>query len=144
MRHTLVDTSVLVEYLKRQQESRFVNIQPPSEWRYPLINPIIFSEVVYVAMGFLSGRAPRTIKGNPERLPDSLDTVFMILPDYAFMEITRESIAIAKRLIKEYAMFPNDALILATCIEHGFVLATLDEDFLEPAEGEGVRLVTGV
>ena len=66
----------------------------------------------------------------------------MILSDYAFIEITRESITIAKRLIEEYAMLPNDALILATCIEHGFALATLDEDFFEPAKKEKVELIS--
>jgi len=66
----------------------------------------------------------------------------MVLSDYVFMEITRESITIAKRLIKEYAMLPNDALILATCIEHGFALATLDEDFFEPAKKERVELIS--
>ena len=142
MRHTLVDTSVLVEYMKgnKRAVSLISNLLQSGAIIY--INPIIFSEVVYVAMGFLSGRAPRTIKGNPERLPDGLDTVFMVLSDYAFMEITRESITIAKRLIKEYAMLPNDALILATCIEHGFALATLDEDFFEPAKKEKVELIS--
>ncbi len=44
-------------------------------------------------------------------------------------------------LIEKYAMLPNDALILATCMEHGFSLATLDEDFKVPAEEEGVQLI---
>ncbi len=39
-------------------------------------------------------------------------------------------------------MLPNDALILATCIEHGFALATLDEDFFEPAKKERVELIS--
>jgi len=40
-------------------------------------------------------------------------------------------------LIEKYAMLPNDALILATCIEHGFALATLDEDFLNRQRRKG-------
>ncbi len=53
------------------------------------------------------------------------------------MELGEKTSHIAKDLIRKYAMLPNDALILATCMEHGFSLATLDEDFKVPAEEEG-------
>ncbi|ASJ12302.1 type II toxin-antitoxin system VapC family toxin [Thermococcus thioreducens] len=143
MRHTLVDTSVIVEYLKGNPQA-IASISKLLDGNNVLfINPAVFSEVIYVMMGYYSGRAPKTIKENPKRLPKELDMVFQVLSDYAFVEITRGTIEIAKELIEKYAMLPNDALILATCIEHGFALATLDDDFKLPAENEGVPIITG-
>jgi len=143
MRHTLVDTSVIVEYLKGTPKAISSISKLLNENNVLFINPAVFSEVIYVMMGHYSGKAPRTIKGNPKRLPRELDIVFQILSDYAFVEITRETTEIAKKLIHKYAMLPNDALILATCIEHGFALATLDDDFFGPAKAEGVEIITG-
>ncbi len=143
MKHTLVDTSVIVEYLKDNPRAVDLMEKLLDGDSVLFINPAVFSEVVYVMMGHYSGKAPGTIKGNPEKLPKELDTVFQILSDYGFVEITRETTEIAIELIRKYAMLPNDALILATCIEHGFSLATLDEDFKVPAEKEGVPLITG-
>ena len=143
MRHTLVDTSVIVEYMKGSPKADELISGLLNGKGVLFINPAVFSEVIYVMIGHYSGKAPRTIKGNPKRLPKELDTVFQILSDYAFVEVTRETTKIAKELIEKYAMLPNDALILATCIEHGFALATLDEDFSEPAKKEGVELIAG-
>lgn len=139
MRHTLVDTSVIVEYPKADE---FISKLLTGE-SVLFINPAVFSGVIYVMIGHYSGKAPRTIKGDPERLPKELGTVFQILSDYAFVEVTRETTEIAKELIEKHAMLPNDALILATCLEHGFALATLDDDFKLPAEKEGVPIITG-
>ncbi|WP_297468639.1 type II toxin-antitoxin system VapC family toxin [Thermococcus sp.] len=141
MKHTLVDTSVIVEHLKDNPEAVGMMAKLLDGDSVLFINPVVFSEVVYVMMGHYSGKAPRTIKGKPEKLPEELDAVFQILSDYAFVEITRETTEIARDLIRKYAMLPNDALILATCIEHGFSLATLDEDFKIPAKEEGIQLL---
>ena len=141
MKHTLVDTSVIVEYLKDNPEAVDLMAELLDGDIVLFINPAVFSEVVYVMMGHYSGKAPRTIKGKPEKLPEELDTVFQILSDYAFVEITRETTEIARDLIRKYAMLPNDALILATCIEHGFSLTTLDDDFKVPAKEVGVPLL---
>ncbi|WP_297497956.1 type II toxin-antitoxin system VapC family toxin [Thermococcus sp.] len=141
MKHTLVDTSVIVEYLKDNPRAVDLMAELLDEDSVLFINPAVFSEVFYVMMGHYFGKAPRTIKGKPEKLPEGLDTVFQILSDYAFVEITKETTEIARDLIQKYAMLPNDALILATCMEHGFSLATLDDDFKLPAGKEGVPLI---
>ncbi len=144
MRHILVDTSVIVEYLKGNPKAVYLISELLKGDNILFINPAVFSEVVYVMMGYYSGKAPKTIKGKSEKLPKELDIVFRVLSDYAFAEITRQTIEIAGNLIRKYAMLPNDALILATCIEHGFALATLDEDFFEPAKSERVQAGNGV
>ncbi len=138
----MVDTSIIVEYLKDNPEAVDLMAKLLNGDSVLFINPAVFSEVVYVMIGHYSGKAPRTIKGKPEKLPEELDIVFQILSDYAFVEITRETTEIARDLIRKYAMLPNDALILATCVEHGFSLATLDDDFKLPAEKEGVLIIT--
>nr|WP_297062449.1 PIN domain-containing protein [Thermococcus sp.] len=81
------------------------------------------------------------MKGKPEKLPEELDLVFEALEEYAFVELGEKTSLIARDLIRKYAMLPKDALILATCMEHDFSLATLDDDFKIPVKEEGIQLL---
>ncbi|WP_297418909.1 type II toxin-antitoxin system VapC family toxin [Thermococcus sp.] len=141
MRGVLLDTSILLEYFKGNPKAKDVLLRLMGSEVVLFINPIVFSEVVYLLLGFYSGVSPRSLKGKPEKLPEELDLVFEALEKYAFVELGEKTSLIARDLIQRYVMLPNDALILATCIEHGFSLATLDEDFKAPAEKEGVSLI---
>ncbi|AFL94361.1 hypothetical protein containing PIN domain 10 [Thermococcus cleftensis] len=143
MRNVLLDTSILIEHFKGNPKARKILLGLIDSGDALFVNPIVFSEVVYLLIGFYSGVSPRSIKGKPERLPSELDLIFESLQEYAFVELGGRTSQIAKNLIQKYAMLPNDALILATCIEHGFALATLDDDFEGPARAEGVELITG-
>jgi len=58
MRHTLVDTSVLVEYLKGNEHAEGLLSELFRGENILYINSVVFSEVVYVMMGHYSGRAP--------------------------------------------------------------------------------------
>ncbi|WP_156471155.1 type II toxin-antitoxin system VapC family toxin [Thermococcus peptonophilus] len=138
MRHTLVDTSVLVEYLKGNERAERLLSELFREENILYINSVVFSEVVYVMMGHYSGRAPRSLKRKPDKLPGELKLVFSALSKYGFVETTRRTTEIARELIEKYALLPNDAMILATCIEHGFSLATMDDEFKGSSrKGEG-------
>ncbi|WP_367883194.1 type II toxin-antitoxin system VapC family toxin [Thermococcus peptonophilus] len=140
MRHTLVDTSVLVEYLKGNERAERLLSELFREENILYINSVVFSEVVYVMMGHYSGgRAPRSLKRKPDKLPGGeLKLVFSALSKYGFVETTRRTTEIARELIEKYALLPNDAMILATCIEHGFSLATMDDEFKGSSrKGEG-------
>ncbi|ASJ06990.1 type II toxin-antitoxin system VapC family toxin [Thermococcus pacificus] len=143
MKGVLLDTSILIEHFKGNLKARNVLLSLMDSDVVLFINPIVFSEVVYLLLGFYSGVSPRSLKGKPEKLPGELDLVFESLEEYAFVELGEKTSRIARDLIRKYAMLPNDALILATCIEHGFSLATLDEDFKAPAGKEGVPIITG-
>lgn len=74
-------------------------------------------------------------------MPEELKLVFSALSKYGFVETTRRTTEIARELIEKYALLPNDALILATFIEHGFSLVTMDDDFKVPAEKEKVEII---
>ncbi|WP_297549699.1 type II toxin-antitoxin system VapC family toxin [Thermococcus sp.] len=141
MKGVLLDTSILLEHFKGNPKARNVLLSLMESDVVLFINPIIFSEVVYLLLGFYSDVSPRSLKGKPEKLPEELDLVFEVLEEYAFVELGEKTSLIARDLIRKYAMLPNDALILATCIEHGFSLATLDEDFKIPAKEEGIQLL---
>ncbi|WP_456395697.1 type II toxin-antitoxin system VapC family toxin [Thermococcus sp.] len=143
MKEVLIDSSLLVEYFKGNQKAvgLFESFEDQEFALY--ITETVFSEVIYLLLSHYSRVAPRTIKGNVRRLPSELDLVFKALESFGFVGSSRGVLSKAKELIKTYALLPNDALILATCIEHGFALATLDEDFFEPAKKEGVELITG-
>ncbi|WP_010479593.1 type II toxin-antitoxin system VapC family toxin [Thermococcus zilligii] len=142
MKDLLVDSSVLIEYFKGNE--RAVKLLESFENADVVlhINDVVFSEVVYILLGHYLGRSPRTTKGNPEKLPPEIEEVFEVLAAFGFIPVVQSTVFKAMALIQKYAMLPNDALILATCVEHGFSLVTLDEDFKAPAEGEGVPLVT--
>ncbi|WP_456421681.1 type II toxin-antitoxin system VapC family toxin [Thermococcus sp.] len=143
MRELLVDSSLIVEYFKGSERAVELFESFENEDLALYITETVFSEVTYLLLGYFSKLAPRTLKGRKDTLPPEIRIVFKALRSFGFIESSQRTLSEAIELIEKYAMLPNDALILATCIEHGFALATLDEDFIEPAKKEGVELITG-
>ncbi|MCD6558889.1 type II toxin-antitoxin system VapC family toxin [Palaeococcus sp. (in: euryarchaeotes)] len=140
MKEVLIDSSLLVEYFKGNQKAVELLESFENQEFALYITETVFSEVVYLLLSHYSKVAPRTIKGDVRRLPPELDLVFKALESFGFVGSSRGILSKAEELIKTYALLPNDALILATCIEHGFSLATLDEDFLLPAKDTGIEV----
>ncbi|WP_457750587.1 type II toxin-antitoxin system VapC family toxin [Thermococcus sp.] len=142
MRELLIDSSLIVEYFKGNEKAvkLFESFENKDVVLY--ITETVFSEVTYLLIGHFSKLAPRTIKGRRYKLPPEIRTIFKALRGFGFIESSQKTVFTAMELIEKYAMLPNDALLLATCIEHGFALATLDEDFAEPAKKEKVELIT--
>ncbi|CAD5244070.1 type II toxin-antitoxin system VapC family toxin [Thermococcus camini] len=143
MKDLLIDSSLIVEYFKGNERAVELFESFENEDLALYITETVSSEVTYLLLGYFSKLAPRTIKGKKGKLPSEIQVVFKALRSFGFVESSQRTLFKAMELIEKYAMLPNDALILATCIEHGFALATLDEDFFEPAKKEGVELVTG-
>ncbi|CAI1493892.1 Putative nucleic acid-binding protein, contains PIN domain [Thermococcus nautili] len=142
MRELLIDSSLLVEYFKGNERAVKLFESFENEEVALYITETIFSEVTYLLIGYFSKLAPRTVKGRRDKLPPEIRAVFKALKGFGFIESSQRTVFKAMELIEKYAMLPNDALILATCIEHGFALATLDEDFFEPAKKERVELIS--
>ena len=142
MRELLIDSSLLVEYFKGNERAVKLFESFENEEVALYITETIFSEVTYLLIGYFSKLAPRTVKGRRDKLPPEIRAVFEALKGFGFIESSQRTVFKAMELIEKYAMLPNDALILATCIEHGFALATLDEDFFEPAKKERVELIS--
>ena len=120
-----VDSSVIVESLKGNEKA--VKLLRDLEGNPLAINPVVFSEVVYIFMRY----AGRTNVGK----------VFDLLDSFVMLDLTKEIVKIAERYILSFKLLPNDALILATCKYYGIDLASLDEDFEECCRVEGVKLI---
>ncbi|WP_048148145.1 type II toxin-antitoxin system VapC family toxin [Palaeococcus ferrophilus] len=144
MRDLLIDSSVLIEYFKGNEQAVRLMEHFESSDDALYITEVVFSEVVYILLGYFLKASPRTVKCNPHKLPPELGTVFKVLEGFGFIPSSQNTLLKTLELIEKYALLPNDALILATCIEHGFSLATMDEDFKPPAEREKVEIMGGV
>ncbi|CAB3288334.1 Ribonuclease VapC2 [Methanocaldococcus lauensis] len=124
MSRVFVDSSVIIESLKGNNEaiSLLHNIE-----NYELaINPIVFSEVVYIYIKYGKG---------------DLNKVFDFLNSFIMLDLTEEVVKIAEKYITKFKLLPNDSLILATCKFYGFSLASLDSDFKKCCEFEGINLI---
>ncbi|WP_456394730.1 type II toxin-antitoxin system VapC family toxin [Thermococcus sp.] len=66
-----------------------------------------------------------------------LDEFFEVLPGLEVVEITERTVELARDLIDRYNLLPNDAMIMASCIQYGIKkLATFDSDFKRVMEIE--------
>ncbi len=124
MSRILVDSSVIIESFKNNEKALelFHSIMDDEL----AINPIVFSEVVYIFMRY--GKK-------------NVNKVFELLNSFIILDLTGEIVKMAESFIVKYRLFPNDALILATCKYYGFSIATLDSDFEVCCRSEGVELV---
>ncbi len=93
-----------------------------------VINPIVVSEVTYLFMKYAGKSRMREL--------------FSMLNSLAMFEVSAETVSIAEKLMLDYSLFPNDALILETCKYHGIkYLASLDSDFERVCEVEKITLI---
>ena len=126
MSRVFVDSSVIVEALKGNEKA--IEILRTLKNCALVINPIVFSEVVYIFIKH-SGRS-------------NLDKVLELLNSFVMLDLTGEVVRIAERYITNFKMLPNDALILATCKYYGIdSLASLDSDFEVCCKAEGIKLI---
>ncbi len=87
MKDLLVDSSVLIEYFKGNE--RAVKLLESFEKADVVlhINDVVFSEVVYIPLGHYLGSSPRTMKGNPDKLPSEIEEVFKVLKGFGFIPV---------------------------------------------------------
>ncbi len=136
-----LDSSILVEYTK---DEHTVFLEEMLQHNIPLYyNDIVLTEYTYHYIGYYGKKAPRTLKENGS-IPDILKehTPMTLL---CLFEQKMESYPSAQdviRLMKTYNLLPNDAIILAHCLEAKIpYLASYDTDFGEPCRHEGVTLL---
>jgi len=71
--------------------------------------------------------------------------LFNLLNSFIFLDSCSDIIKLARKFILKYNLKPNDALILATCKHYNIpYLLSLDEDFKEACEEEGIVLIDSV
>ncbi len=126
MSRILVDNSVIVKSLKGNEKALklFRSIKDEEL----AINPIVFSEVVYIFMRY----------GKKD-----VNKVLDLLNSFIMLDLTKEIVKIAENYIVRFKLFPNDSLILDICKYYGFSIAILDSDFEACCKSEGIEFIGG-
>lgn len=141
-----LDSSILIEY-ERGNKTDLLDYLGRSGTHRLFVSETVLSEYTFHLLAFWGQKAPLTLKMSrqipvllQQAAPVPLLSQFIVLPN------GNEIIPEYLRLMQQYNLLPNDALILATCRLHGIhYLASHDTtDFGPACAGEGIRLVSGV
>jgi len=126
-----VDSNIIIEGLKNNEKAiNLLYYLKNLNNKKLIINEVVWSEVVYQLI--------------VKRKLDSY-SVFSFLRNFDLLVINNEIINYAELFVRNYNLKPNDALILATCKYYNIpYLLSLDEDFKEPCEKEGIILIDSV
>ena len=140
-----LDSSLLIEYRKGALTDLFEAIMTDMDWQ-TYISQAVVSEYLFFHLAIFSGKAPLTVKSNHEVehvLANGLPEVFLAQFDWLYDSVNTPSRAI--NLMGKYNMLPNDALILAVCLENDIKhLASFDQDYVQACAGEGIQLVQSI
>lgn len=140
----LVDSSILVEYIKGRQTKLLDYLMDCKESL--AINSTVISEFLFYFVGFKGDKSPMTLKrdGSVSSILAQHDPV-SILEGFTVLSESKD-IFLAVSLMKKHNLLPNDALILATCLHHSLpYLASYDvTDFATACSSEGVILLSNV
>lgn len=143
MRDLLIDSFVLIEYFRGNEWVVGLIEQFEESDDVFYINEVVFSEVVYIFLGYFLGVFFWMIKGYFERLFKELFIVFKVLEDFGFIFMIQNVFFKVCELIEKYVFFFNDVFIFVICIEYGFFLVMIDDDFKVLVEKEKVEIIGG-
>ncbi|MDK2915084.1 MAG: hypothetical protein PWQ79_1999 [Thermococcaceae archaeon] len=146
MRRYLVDSSVVLEALRGNPQAK--ELLESLEDNPKFINPIIFSEVLFVFLKQITGKSYLTLRNNVREIKaheDKIEKLYRFLRDnFVELPITEEISDMAFGFLKKYGLLPNDAIILATAKFYELSLVSMDSDFKRASTGEGVECVCGL
>jgi predicted nucleic acid-binding protein len=132
MNGVFVDSNVFLKILEGDVGTRNKFLELCKD-REVFRNPIIYSEVIYVFLKLTTGKSSFELKKEPElvksKVPElkKVEDLINITENLPINEIVEEE---ASRVILQYGLLPNDALIAATCKHYGInKIATFDRDF---------------
>ena len=139
-----IDSSLLVERAKGTRPELLNELMSNPE-RYELcINDIVLSEFTFYLLIIEGEKAPLTLKRDgsiPQLIAESNPTQF--LETFTHLSTFQNIIPLYLRLMQQYNLLPNDALILATCLNNGIkTIASFDTDFKEACQNEDILLVS--
>jgi predicted nucleic acid-binding protein len=142
-RRVLIDSNVFIEYFKgNPKASAMLNFLLSTDYEL-FINAIVYSEVVFIFVSSKTGLSARSLKKKPDMVKESgVEKVAKFLEGFKVAEINEVVLQTASKLIEEYGLLPNDAVILATAKVYDMTLATMDSDFQVPSEKENVPIIT--
>ena len=137
-----VDSSVLVEFVKGNDEAKRVLHKLSEVDAEVFINDIVFSEFVFHYISLKSGVSPLAVK-EKRRIGEYLgeEEPFDFINQFGVLQVDEEVVRLSYKLMRKHNFLPNDAIILATCIRHSVdLLATLDGDFEDACKEEEVKV----
>lgn len=141
-----IDSSIIVEYLKGVKVD-LLNTLLNNERFKLCISQIVVSEFLFHSLAIYGGKSPLSLKmsGNiGEVLKNNKPHIFLNLFDY----ISDESsiVSEAARLMTNYNLLPNDALIISLCILNNIKnIASFDKvDLTKVCNDEGLTLISSV
>ncbi len=139
-----IDTSILIEYLKGNQIDLYEELfkQPHSLY----INQVVISEFLFNYIKVISNKSPMTVKQSRKiaEVFGKLNPLEMF-PGCIHLNHTVDIANKGFELMKRYNLLPNDAIIIATCIQNNIEnLASYDSDFKIVSNTFGIRLLSNV
>jgi len=140
-----LDSSVLIEFLKGINIAFYEQLLSDLDNEF-FINDIVVSEYLYYILGFSAGISPRTLQ-QKRKIKDTLENeskIISTIKNFNFISSNEKILIDAPKLMSDYNLLPNDAIILATCKLHGMKLASHDSDFIIPCESENIELLRDI
>ncbi len=125
------DSNVLIRHLTGDRKAKALVDKVEAGLIHGYINQVVVSEVVYVYLRLSTKVDVKALKKNPTLCKEvSLDPVYELLELFNELASSKAITEISRKIIADYGLLPNDALIAATCKHYGIKkIATFDEDF---------------
>ncbi len=139
----LLDTSVLIEYIKGNKTKLLENLLLEEKSKL-YINDIIYSKFMFHFISVVSGKSPFTLKTKKEisKLLSNYEPLHF-LENFEVLFVDEKIIKKSYEYMKKYNLLPNDSLILATYkVKNLNALASFDSDFIDIAGKEKINLFT--
>ncbi|MES2777975.1 MAG: PIN domain-containing protein [Bacteroidota bacterium] len=141
--NVFLDSSVLVEAMKGRHVQFLDSFLANNNYNC-FINETVISEFLFHVLGTNGGVSPKTLQQGG-KVPATL----ILNPAYAgifryvhFLQTDASLFTEVPRLMIQYNLLPNDAIIIATCLYHNIhFLAAHDADFVSACVGEGITLL---
>ena len=141
-----IDSSLPVEHIKGKREENDLLIDLLGFDFDLIINSVVFSELMFKFLtihGEKSGLALK--KGDAIGKVLAKYDPFRILKYFRYDGSAGDTQAESVRLMRRYNLLPNDAMILAYCLDAGIkFVASYDSDFILPCQQEGITLIDSV
>lgn len=134
MSSVFIDSNVIVKYFAGEPVSRKL-LEPVLKGEIDgYINNIVFTEVIFTLIKLQTGMSAYELRRRPQKLISSVKNIgkqIMFLREYfSELEIGEEIKQLSLKIMEDYGLLPNDALIAATCkFNNAEKLLTFDEDF---------------
>jgi uncharacterized protein len=137
-----IDSSILIEYLKGNHTDFYESLLISDNVGL-FINQVVLSEFIFHFIAFQIKSSPLSAK-MAGKIPECFNKLnpFDMLPGFIHLSHNYEIGKLSVKIMNEFNLLPNDALILSTCKHHNIsLLASFDTDFRVPCKDMGIILI---